>query len=106
MRQQVSLERKKKNLMFLTFSVTVFIYICANLLFGEMGLIKYIELRNTEDRLKREIVLIEKEKMLLKSQVDALKKDSFYIEKYAREEFGLARPDEYIFQFQEESPQK
>lgn len=106
MRQQVSLERKKKNLMFLTFSVIAFIYICANLLFGEMGLIKYIELRNTEDRLKKEIVLIEKEKMLLKSQVDALKKDSFYIEKHAREEFGLARPDEYIFQFQEESPKK
>jgi len=103
MRQQVDLERKKRDLIVLTISILVFIYICTNLLFGKMGLIKYIELNKTENRLKAEIISVEKEKKLLESQVDALKKDQFYIEKHAREEFGLAKPNEYIFQFQEDA---
>jgi len=103
MRQQVDLERKKRDLIVLTISILVFIYICTNLLFGKMGLIKYIELNKTENRLKAEIISVEKEKKLLEFQVDALKKDQFYIEKHAREEFGLAKPNEYIFQFQEDA---
>ncbi len=100
MRQQVNLIRKKRDIIFLIVCISAFLIIFTNLIFGEMGLIKYIELTKTEKRLKAEIVSIEKEKRLLESQVDALRKDPFYIEKHAREEFGLAKPDEYIFQFQ------
>ena len=64
-----------------------------------MGVIKYIELRQNKKRLESEIMRIDKENKALNVQVNSLKKDPYYIEKYAREEYGLAKPDEFIFQF-------
>jgi len=72
------------------------------MLFGEKGLIKYDDLKKKTDNLDAELTLIEKDNKLLKSQVEALRKDPFFIEKYAREEYGLAKPEEYIFQFQDD----
>lgn len=100
LRQQVTVERKRRNIIFFTIITLVFLYIGTTLIFGDMGLIKYLKLKKTKNNLETEISVLEKENKILKSQINALKEDPYYIEKYAREEFGLAKPDEYIFQFQ------
>ncbi|MBI3592689.1 MAG: septum formation initiator family protein [Nitrospirae bacterium] len=99
LRQQVTVERKRRNIIFFTIVILAFFYIGITLLFGDMGFIKYTKLKNTRNRLETEIRNMENENKTLKTHVNALKEDHFYIEKYAREEYGLARPDEYIFQF-------
>lgn len=67
-----------------------------------MGLLKYISLTKTKNGLDASIAALDKENKTLKTHVDSLKKDNFYLEKYAREEYGLAKPDEYIFQFKDD----
>ena len=74
-------------------------YLSYNLVFGDMGLIKYLELKKNKSRLETEISQVGKENKALGEQVNSLKKDPYFIEKYAREEYGMAKPDEFIFQY-------
>ncbi|MDI6743946.1 MAG: septum formation initiator family protein [Thermodesulfovibrionales bacterium] len=99
LRKQVVSEIKKKRLITFILIILSFIYLAANLLLGDAGLLKYRELSNKKLSLKKEITELEKENTRIKTQIKSLKENPFYTEKYAREEFGLARPDEYIFQY-------
>ena len=99
LRKQVVSEIKKRNLIFFTIILLSFVYLFISILFGDMGLLKYRELHKTKARLENQIKDINKENEQLKTQIDSLKKDPFSLEKHAREEFGLAKPDEYIFQY-------
>lgn len=101
LRQQVESERKKRDLFFFSIIAVAFLYVIISAVFGNRGLIKYYELKNTESSLKAEIESLQKGNELLKAQTDALNRDSFLKEKYARENFGLAKPEEYIYQFKD-----
>lgn len=101
LRQQVTFERRRRNIAFFTVVTLTFFYMAAALVFGNMGFLKYNTLKKTKAGLDVEISALEKDNKALKSRITALKDDKFYIEKYAREEYGLAKPDEYIFQFQD-----
>ena len=96
---QVRSEIKKRNLVFFTFFVLCFIYLSISLLFGDMGVFRYIELHKTKKSLEKQITDINRQNEQIKAQIKSLKDDPFYTEKLAREEFGLAKPDEYIFQY-------
>ncbi len=102
LRQQVSREQRKRTYVFFSIMLVALAYLSYNLVFGEMGLLKYIELKKNKQRLESDIARINKENKTMSEQVNALKKDPYYIEKYAREEYGLAKPDEFIFQFKKD----
>jgi cell division protein FtsB len=106
LRGQVRREWKRRTYFFFAMVFCAFGLLSYSLLFGDMGLIKYIELRQNKARLEQEISRLEKENKTLSQQVDSLKKDPYYIEKYAREEYGLAKPDEVIFQFKKNTQQE
>ncbi|KKT21385.1 MAG: Septum formation initiator family protein [Candidatus Giovannonibacteria bacterium GW2011_GWC2_43_8] len=99
-----SLNSLRNMYFFVPVAIVVFVrrYTGTNLVFGKMGFIKYYQLNKARNRLETEIKTLEKDNRTLKTQVTALKQDPFYIEKHAREEYGLARPDEYIFQFKDD----
>ena len=99
LRKQVVSEVRKRRLVFFTIVLLSFIYLFINFTYGNMGHLSYIELNKTKTRLETEIKKISEENKQLGLQIDLLKKDPFYLEKYAREDFGLAKPDEYIFQY-------
>jgi cell division protein FtsB len=99
LRQQVASEIRKRKLIFYTIVFLSFLYLLINIIFGDMGLLKYRELRTKKTALDREIVEIEQENLRLKTQIKSLKEDPYHREKHAREDFGLAKPDEYIFQY-------
>jgi cell division protein FtsB len=99
LRKQVVSEIKKRRLIFLTLSFLVFFYLIISLIFGDMGLIKYMELNKKRAELENQIKQIEIENKNLRSDIRKLKEDPFYMEKHAREDFNLARPDEYIFRY-------
>ncbi len=99
LRKQVVSEVKKRRLIFLTFFVLSFLYLTTSLLFGDAGLLRYMELNRTRKGLEKQLVEINRQNEQIRTQIRLLKEDPFYKEKLAREEFGLARPDEYIFQY-------
>jgi cell division protein FtsB len=101
LRQQVAVERKRRTIIFFTIIIIGLIYIGIALLMGEISLIKYVDLINKKKGLEREIAVLETENKTLKTKVEELRIDPFYIEKHAREEYGLAKPEEFIFQFQD-----
>lgn len=101
LRQQVSEIRRRRTILFFGFMVVAFIGL-GLMLFAETGLVKYLELKRTRAQLEAELRMLREENSLLKSQVESLKRDPYYIEKRAREEYGLAKPGEYIYQFQED----
>jgi cell division protein FtsB len=96
---QVRAEMKKRRLVFLTFFILCFVYLTVSLVFGNMGLLKYVELNRTKKDLERQVVDITRQNEEIKTQITLLNDDPFYKEKIAREEFGLAKPGEYIFRY-------
>jgi len=99
LRQQVVTEVKKKRLIFFTFVLLSFIYLSINLVFGDMGFFRYLELNRTRRTLEKQLTDLTKQNEDIRTQIKLLKEDPFFREKLAREEFGLARPDEYIFKY-------
>ena len=99
LRQQVVTEVKKKRLIFFTFVLLSFVYLSINLVFGDMGVFRYLELNRTRRTLERQLVELNRQNEEIRTQIKLLKEDPFFREKLAREEFGLARPDEYIFKY-------
>lgn len=103
LKRQVERIKKRNNIIFFSVVFCLFLYLAGAIVFGERGLLKYIKLQKTKAQLKTEITSLEAENNRLRAEVKALKEDPYYIEKHAREEFGLARPGEYIFQFQQDT---
>jgi cell division protein FtsB len=99
LRKQVSSEMRKRKLIFYTVMLLSFIYLFVSLIFGDMGILKYRELYKKKTRLQMQVQEMEQENLHIRSQIKSLKEDPFYAEKHAREDFGLAKPDEYIFQY-------
>ncbi len=99
LQKQVREEMKRRRLVVFTAFVIVFTFLTINLLFGDMGLFRYMELQETRLNLERQIEDINSQNQQLRTQLQLLKEDAFYREKLAREEFGMAKPDEFIFKY-------
>lgn len=97
LKKQVEREKKRKKLIISTILFLSFIYLLISLIFGDMGIIRYKELKKTKSNLEEQLKEIETENKHLKYEIENYSKDPFYLEKYAREEFGFAKRDEYIF---------
>ena len=99
LRKQVTSELKKRRLIFFTITLLSILYLIINVIFGDMGLIRYVELRKTKASLEAQVKEIEQDNKKLRSQLKSIKEDPFIKEKHAREDYGLAKPDELIFQY-------
>jgi cell division protein FtsB len=100
LRKQVTSEIKRRRLIFFTVMCLTLLYLVIRFTFGETGLFRYIDVQQKKGQLVREIKEIEARNSGLRSDVRLLKEDPFYLEKHAREEFGMAKPDEYIFKYE------
>ncbi len=69
-------------------------------LLGSFGSGKRASLQAELDKITNENKLLEKDIRRLAAEAKALRDNSKYIEKVAREELGLLRPDEIVFHFQ------
>jgi cell division protein FtsB len=103
---QVRRERNKRTYVFFLIVFGIIVFLSYSLFFGDMGVFKYLELKDNKTRLEQEIVQLDKENRGLGEQVNSLKRDPYYIEKYAREEYGLAKPDEVSFQIKKKDKQE
>jgi cell division protein FtsB len=70
-------------------------------IWGEHGLLEMWRRQHNNVRLAREVDAIEHENARLAQEIQRLHGDMSYIEKIAREELGLVRPGELVFEFVE-----
>lgn len=99
LRKQVASEVRKRRLIFFTIIFLSFLYLLVTLIFSDMGLLRYRELYKKKVHLETQVKETEQENEQIKTQIKLLKEEPFYKEKHAREDFGLAKPDEYIFKY-------
>ena len=70
--------------------------------FGDRGILNLLQKRREVDTLRAELEELRQENARLSAEVVALQTDPRAIERLAREELGLARPDETVFFIREE----
>lgn len=99
LRRQVAAELRKRKLIFFTLTLLSILYVIVNGIFGDMGLIRYLELREKKASLENQISEIDQDNAKLRAHLKSIKEDPFIKEKHAREDYGLAKPDELIFQY-------
>jgi cell division protein FtsB len=99
--RQVRTELKIRRYVFYTLVFLSLLYVAASMVFSEMGLIRYFELKDRQAALEKETRQIKEDSHSLQSSIKSLNETNFYVEKNARENFGLAGPDEFIFIYRE-----
>ena len=65
---------------------------------GERGYFEVFEFGRHLEHVEKRIETLEAENKRLQMQVTGLRTDPYQVEKLAREDLGLARPDELIFE--------
>ncbi len=74
-------------------------YLLTSLLFGDLGLMRHIEMKRIAIRLETEIKRLKEENGKISKEVEALKYDPQLIEKIAREKLGLVKDGEIIYKY-------
>jgi cell division protein FtsB len=85
-------------------TVIALIALAVGSVFGDRGLLSLVEKRRQVESLRLEIEALRAENAALAGEIVALKQSPRSIERLAREELGLARPDETVFLIREEDP--
>ncbi len=67
--------------------------------FGDQGLISLIRMKRQKESLVREKNQLAKKNEKLRQEIERLESDYLYIERLAREELGMVKPREFVFQF-------
>ena len=70
----------------------------AALFFGEMGLLRYLVMRDHAQQLELEIMDLDRTSRALRAEIDRLERDPVRIEQLARERLGLVRKGETVYQ--------
>jgi cell division protein FtsB len=78
----------------------------AALFFGEMGLPRYLAMRNHAQQLELDIMELQRTNRALRAEIDRLERDPVKIEQLARERLGLVRKGETVYQLVPDSPQE
>jgi cell division protein FtsB len=98
-KKQVSQNRKRNKLVFLTCCVLLFIYLTLNMIAGENGLLRYIKLNALKEELLAETLAIQDQNEDMRGQVESIEKTPELAEELARE-YGMTNEGELIFKFE------
>jgi cell division protein FtsB len=87
--------------------VVVLVLLAGIALFGDNGVLRLIKSYNQKTDLQLKVEQLMAENQQLKQEIEALQKDYSTIERIARQELGMVREDEIVYQFpnQKQPPQ-
>jgi len=97
LRNQVVTEIRLRRYFWNTVLSLGLIYMVGSMLFGDMGLLRYLHLKDRQQAIQADFDAITEQKLSLANRMESLSTDNFYVEKHARESFGMASGDEYVF---------
>ena len=66
--------------------------------FGDMGVFKYLQMRDHSKQLEQELKDLERMNVELKTEIRRTQNDPIRIEELARERLGFMRPGETVYQ--------
>lgn len=69
------------------------------LVLDEQGLPRFRQLESELGTLRGSNAELVREIAALKAEIESLRADTRYVERIARDELGMVRPDEFVFQF-------
>ncbi len=81
-------------------------WLLVTLFSGEMGLLRYLALRDQAHNLEHEIAALRLESATLRDDITRLQRDPSKIEQLAREQLGYVRKGETVYQVSPESDKK
>lgn len=67
--------------------------------FGERGLLRIYEMKREKQRIELKVADLNLENQKLRLSIEALRSDRHQLERIARKELGLVKPNEIIYQF-------
>lgn len=76
-----------------------FIWLAVALFYGEMGLSRYLAMRDHAKNLEQELSVLRNENVALQQDILRLQHDPSKIEQLAREQLGYVRKGETVYQF-------
>jgi cell division protein FtsB len=77
----------------------IIVFILFFTVFGERGLLRINHLHRDRDEIQKRFLELKNENDKLKREIAALQTDRRYLESIARRDFGLVRSNEVIYQF-------
>ena len=87
-------------------TVAISSYLLYSFIFSNLGVIKYLSMKQEYIRIKNDVSRLNSENKKLKRDVEGLKTDPDSIEALARERLGLAKEGEIIYKFMEKNKDK
>lgn len=100
-RNQVTQNRKMRQIVMFTFAILVLICLTLSLIFSEKGILRYRKLQSDKGQIMAENSRIEKQNNEIRQQVEVLKRNPENVEEIARGQ-GLTKEGELIFKFNED----
>jgi len=73
-------------------------------IFGQNGLLQIGELKKARKVLLQEVFVLKRENDALSDEIRGFKEEPYFIERIAREELNLVRPNEVVFYIPSSSP--
>jgi cell division protein FtsB len=98
-RQAIIEDQKRRRLILLTVTGFFIIYFIFSFVFGDSGLLSYLRMKGMQQQLSHEIDQIHQKNAELRHEIKSLRSDPDYIEQIAREQLGLVKDGEVIYQF-------
>ncbi len=93
---------RKGRRIFFTGTGALIAVLTAIMVFGDQGIMTFYRTRRQLRQLENEIVRSRRAVDSLTLEIERLRNDTTYIERIARERFGMARRDEKMYKFIEE----
>lgn len=91
---QIGKERLRNFIIAIIIGMIVIVFVT-----GRKGLIRLVQLKIEESKLKSDIGKLNKNNVRLSEEIEKLQKDPKTIEKIAREELGLVKKGETVYKF-------
>lgn len=96
-------QRRRSRLITLSIGLVFGVVLATSLFFDDMGIPKYLNLRDHADRLTGEIQDLKTETEQLRREAGGLERDPARIEELARQRLGLVRKGETVYQIVEDA---
>ena len=82
------------------------VWLCIALFSGEMGVFRYLSMRDQTRNLEHELLALQRENASLREDITQLQHDPSKIEQLAREQLGYVRKGEIVYQVTPDSEKK
>lgn len=99
-KSQLKNNKKRRQVVYLTISLLLFIYLTFIMIAGENGLLKYVKLKSSRDKMFTENRIIEQQNKDMNASIESYDSEPDLYEGLARE-YGLTKEGELIFKFKD-----